>query len=53
MKIFIITIKEAIVILLFSLSFIFSQSKERGDPNFRRETYIDINKVRAGITNFA
>ena len=29
----------------------FSQSKERGDPDYRRETPVDVNRVRASIHN--
>ena len=29
-----------------------SQSSERGNPNYRRLTEIDVNKVRASIHNF-
>ena len=31
---------------------LFSQSLERGDPNYRRHTSIDVNKVRGSIHNF-
>ena len=36
--------------LLFAL--LWSQSDERGDPDYRRATNIDVNKVRASIFNF-
>ena len=36
--------------LLFTL--LWSQSDERGDPDYRRATNIDVNKVRASIFNF-
>ena len=47
----IVIITWSILGLIF-LSPIFSQSKERGDPNYRRVTPIDINKVRASIQNY-
>ena len=31
---------------------LFGQSDERGDPNFRRFTNIDVNKVRGSIHNW-
>ena len=31
---------------------IYSQSKERGDPNYRRVTNIDVNKIRVSIQNY-
>jgi len=36
--------------LLFTL--LWSQSDERGDPDYRRSTNIDVNKVRTTIFNF-
>ena len=36
--------------LLFT--FLWSQSDERGDPDYRRSTNIDVNKVRTTIFNF-
>ena len=38
--------------LLILSALLWSQSDERGDPNFRRSTNIDVNKVRATIFNF-
>ena len=38
--------------ILFLLSFLLSQSTERGDPDFRRSTNIDVNKVRTTIFNY-
>ena len=37
---------------LFFVCTLFSQSLERGDPNYRRHTSIDVNKVRGSIHNF-
>ena len=39
-------------ILLSILGNLFGQSEERGDPNFRRITNIDVNRVRASIHNW-
>ncbi|HJL74077.1 MAG TPA: hypothetical protein QGF17_01975 [Candidatus Marinimicrobia bacterium] len=36
--------------LLFTM--LWSQSNERGDPDYRRATNIDVNKIRATIFNF-
>jgi hypothetical protein len=33
-------------------SFLFAQSLDRGDPNYRRVTNIDINKIRVSIQNY-
>ena len=38
-------------IFLF-LTFLWSQSDERGDPDYRRSTNIDVNKVRTTIFNY-
>jgi hypothetical protein len=40
----------SIISLLFTL--LWSQSDERGDPDYRRSTNIDVNKVRTTIFNF-
>ena len=34
------------------LTFLWSQSDERGDPDYRRSTNIDVNKVRTTIFNY-
>ena len=52
MTVLLTRITQIIAIAMFSSSVVFSQSKERGDPNFRRSTNIDINKIRATIFNF-
>ncbi|MCK4445663.1 MAG: hypothetical protein KAW56_01120, partial [Candidatus Marinimicrobia bacterium] len=44
-----------IVFILFISTMLFAEhipSKERGDPNFRRQTDIDGNKVRTSIFNY-
>ena len=41
-----------LVILIFLKIGLFGQSSERGNPNYRRLTEIDVNKVRASIHNF-
>ena len=41
-----------VVVLLISIGSLFGQIIERGDPDFRRKTDIDINKVRATIFNY-
>ncbi len=41
--------------LLLNFLFIgitFSQSSERGDPNYRRVSNIDVNKIRVSIQNY-
>ena len=45
-------VSYAIIAAMGTLSSVMSQSKERGNPNFRRSTNIDINKIRATIFNF-
>ena len=45
----ILFIKIIFAILNYSL---FCQVIERGDPNFRRQTDIDVNKIRATIFNY-
>ena len=37
---------------MFVLGNLFAQSKERGDPNYRRVTNTDVNKVRVSIQNY-
>ena len=37
---------------MFILGNLFAQSKERGDPNYRRVTNTDVNKVRVSIQNY-
>ena len=32
--------------------FLFSQTKERGNPNYRRVTNVDVNKIRVSIQNY-
>ena len=44
-------VKRLLIYFFFS-TFIFTQSEDRGDPNFRRSTNIDVNKVRTTIFNF-
>ena len=44
-------VKQFMLITLL-MAQIFSQSEERGNPNYRRGTNIDVNKVRAGRANF-
>ena len=36
----------------FFLCSLFSQSTDRGDPNYRRVTNIDVNKIRVSIQNY-
>jgi hypothetical protein len=38
--------------IIVFLSLLLAQSGERGDPDFRRSTNIDVNKVRTTIFNF-
>ena len=38
--------------IFFLWSFLYCQSDERGDPDFRRWTNIDVNKVRTSILNW-
>ena len=48
-------LKELILfvsILTSILDLLFGQSEERGDPNFRRISNIDVNRVRASIHNW-
>ena len=40
-----------IVLYLLICGMPFSQSKERGDPDYRRETPVDVNRVRGSIHN--
>ncbi|MBC8344657.1 MAG: hypothetical protein H8E56_00195, partial [Candidatus Marinimicrobia bacterium] len=44
-------VKRLLTLLIFT-AFIFPQSEERGDPDYRRSTNIDVNKVRTTIFNF-
>ena len=39
-------------LLVSWLSMIFSQSMDRGDPNYRRVTNIDVNRIRVSIHNY-
>ena len=41
-----------VVVILISIGSLFGQIIERGDPDYRRKTNIDINKVRATIFNY-
>ena len=41
-----------VILLLLLMTQIFPQSDERGDPDYRRGTDIDVNKVRATVYNF-
>ena len=41
-----------IFIQAFFLCSLFSQSTDRGDPNYRRVTNIDVNKIRVSIQNY-
>jgi len=41
-----------VLIALYSVSVLLSESKERGDPNYRRVTPIDVNRVRVSIQNY-
>ena len=43
---------KPVILLLSLMAQIFSQSGERGDPDYRRGTDIDVNKVRATVYNF-
>ena len=48
-------IKKHIFFVSIAMSFLvnlFGQSEERGNPNFRRFTNIDVNKVRGSIHNW-
>ena len=38
--------------VLFCFSFMIAQSGDRGDPNYRRVTSIDVNKIRVSIQNY-
>ena len=38
--------------ILSLVSIVLSQSTERGDPNYRRVTNIDVNRVRVSIQNY-
>lgn len=40
-----------LIVLLFIVT-IFAESEERGDPNYRRTTNIDVNKIRTTIFNY-
>lgn len=44
--------RTSIIILVAFLSTSAALEKERGDPNFRRTTNIDVNKVRTTVLNF-
>ena len=44
-------VKHMLIFLLF-VSSVYTQSEERGDPDYRRGTNIDVNKVRATVYNF-
>ena len=44
-------VKRFCTIMIF-YGFIFAESDERGDPDYRRKTNIDVNKVRATMFNF-
>ena len=44
-------VKHMLIFLLFASS-VYTQSEERGDPDYRRGTNIDVNKVRATVYNF-
>ena len=39
-------------LLVSWFSMIFSQSMDRGDPNYRRVTNIDVNRIRVSIHNY-
>ena len=41
-----------IFVQAFFLCSLFSQSTDRGDPNYRRVTNIDVNKIRVSIQNY-
>ena len=41
-----------VIVILISIGSLFGQIIERGDPDYRRKTNIDINKVRATIFNY-
>ena len=43
-----------VIIPLFIVCFsiLFAQSLDRGDPNYRRVTNIDVNKIRVSIHNY-
>ena len=43
---------KPVILFLLMMTQIFSQSGERGDPDYRRGTDIDVNKVRATVYNF-
>ena len=43
---------KKLFIIIVSNYFLFGQLIERGDPNFRRQTDIDINKIRTTIFNY-
>ncbi len=44
-------VKYILTFFIFSV-LLLAQSSERGDPNFRRATNIDVNKVRTTIFNY-
>ena len=39
-------------IYIFLIGNLFSQSSDRGDPNYRRVTNVDVNKIRVSIQNY-
>ena len=39
-------------IYIFMIGNLFSQSDDRGDPNYRRVTNVDVNKIRVSIQNY-
>ena len=45
-------VKHMLIFLLF-VSSVYTQSEERGDPDYRRGTNIDVNKVRATVYNLS
>ncbi len=45
-------IKHTILMILSLAAKVLSQSTERGDPNYRRVTNIDVNRVRVSIHNY-
>ncbi len=44
-------VKHMLIFLLY-VSSVYTQSEEHGDPDYRRGTNIDVNKVRATVYNF-
>ncbi|MBH11057.1 MAG: hypothetical protein CMG74_12055, partial [Candidatus Marinimicrobia bacterium] len=43
---------RSVFIFLFFVPALFSESDERGNPNYRRITPIDVNRVRVSIQNY-